>query len=528
MNDLANRFIDGLYFDGRVYVSYSKEFRRTFEVDENGTLVAEKTRRDSNHIITTYEKEPEIIGFLIELVIDNFTTSENTIKISSDQIDIDEKTKLDVVNKIYSIYDSILSDNRNVIRKMIYEGNGAKVMLDHYLQNYPGFEKIENHCYDIKTIKSLLSKHVMNFDNLLSQGITIKKKYDSVSNDKQLELLNKEWNDFFIVNKISDVKDNISNIDSCSQIDTSLLDKIGISYEIINDRTYIINPAIGREKEIRDVGAILLTPSFSAILLGYPGVGKTAIIEGISYKIQKGEVPDKLLDKKIIKISSSSIVSGCTYVGQFEERMENLINFLKRNSNIILYIDELHTSIGAGASSKNNTDMVNILKPHIENGSIKMIGATTLEEYNNIMKQDLAFTSRFKTIKVDEPDDELLRKIISLSIEKFERITGIIFSSNENIKDEMIDLLIDITKFNYRNQDEIRYNPRLILSIIEEAFGYASYDFKKEVGIKYLSEAINNCENIYNTVRQRKLKQLNLFSTKDLTSMKKPPIKLNV
>ena len=287
------------------------------------------------------------------------------------------------------------------------------------------------------------------------------------------------------------------------KMDTSLLDKAGITYEFIDEREFKVNPAVGRTREIRKLGSILLTPSYSVMLIGEPGVGKTAIVEGLSYAIRNDLVSDRLKNKRIIKINISSIISDTRYVGTLEQKMEALIKFFKTNTDAILYIDEIHTIIGAGASSKDNNDVSNMLKPHIENGSIKMIGATTISEYDKYLSSDSAFARRFKQILVEEPKIEILRSILSSDIEKFEEITGIKFSSSESLRDKMIEFIIDITDKKYRTYNEQRYNPALSLSIIEEAFGYADYDGESEVGIKYLKEAVENCENIYSSVKSK-------------------------
>ena len=304
------------------------------------------------------------------------------------------------------------------------------------------------------------------------------------------------------------IKDNNGNLrivnakqEPQKAINTSLLRNSDIAYEFIDEREFITNPAVGRESEIRKLGSILLTPSYSAMLIGEPGVGKTAIVEGLSYAIKNGLVSDRLKNTKILKVNVSSIVSGTMYVGSLEKKMEALIEFLKANKNVVLYMDEIHTIIGAGTGSKSNIDVANLLKPHIENGSIKVIGATTIGEYDKIMSNDPAFTRRFKQVSVDEPKKELLRGILDSNISKFEEETGIKFSSSESVRDKLIELIIELT--NVKHYLEKRYNPALSLSIIEEAFGYAAYDMSEEVGVTYIKEAINDCESIYESQKAK-------------------------
>lgn len=306
------------------------------------------------------------------------------------------------------------------------------------------------------------------------------------------------------------IKDNNGNLrivkedqEPRKEIDTRILKEAEIAYEFIDERESIVNPAVGRESEIRKLGSILLTPSYSAMLIGEPGVGKTAIVEGLSYAIKNGLVSDRLKNTKILKVNVSSIVSGTMYVGSLEKKMEALIEFLKANKNVILYVDEIHTIIGAGTGSKSNIDVANLLKPHIENGSIKVIGATTIGEYDKIMSSDPAFTRRFKQVSVDEPQKEILRSILDSNITKFEEETGIKFSSSESVRDRLIEFIIDVTDIKHRSYLEKRYNPALSLSIIEEAFGYADYDMAEEVGVNYIKEAIKDCENLYKSAKSK-------------------------
>ena len=315
--------------------------------------------------------------------------------------------------------------------------------------------------------------------------------------------------DFIDENKYIIKKENISlevvkeEQEPRKEIDTRILKDAEIAYEFIDERESIVNPAVGRESEIRKLGSILLTPSYSAMLIGEPGVGKTAIVEGLSYAIQNGLVSDRLKNTKILKVNVSSIVSGTMYVGSLEKKMEALIEFLKANKNVILYVDEIHTIIGAGTGSKSNIDVANLLKPHIENGSIKVIGATTIGEYDKIMSSDPAFTRRFKQVSVDEPQKEILRSILDSNITKFEEETGIKFSSSESVRDRLIEFIIDVTDIKHRSYLEKRYNPALSLSIIEEAFGYADYDMAEEVGVNYIKEAIKDCENLYKSAKAK-------------------------
>lgn len=150
------------------------------------------------------------------------------------------------------------------------------------------------------------------------------------------------------------------------------MNNLGINYEFLTNKDYIRNPAIGRENEIENLEIALLMPSKSAILVGETGVGKTAIVEGLAYKIMNGQVSNKLKNKKILKVNTSSIIQGCTFVGALEAKAEKLVQYLIKNPDTILFIAEFHTIIGAGKGNHNTLDLANILKPYLDRGQIKI------------------------------------------------------------------------------------------------------------------------------------------------------------
>ncbi|MCT6848391.1 MAG: AAA family ATPase, partial [Apilactobacillus kunkeei] len=163
-----------------------------------------------------------------------------------------------------------------------------------------------------------------------------------------------------------------------------------------------IDPVIGRDKEIDRVIEILnRRTKNNPVLIGEAGVGKTAVVEGLALKIAHHEVPDKLKNKRVIRLDVVSIVQGTSMRGQFEQRMQELIKEVQSNKNIILFIDEIHEIMGAG-NADGAMDAGNVLKPALARGSFQLIGATTLNEYRGIEK-DSALARRFQTVQVDEP-----------------------------------------------------------------------------------------------------------------------------
>jgi ATP-dependent Clp protease ATP-binding subunit ClpC len=180
------------------------------------------------------------------------------------------------------------------------------------------------------------------------------------------------------------------------------------------------DPVVGRSQEIRRCSQILARrKKNNPILIGEPGVGKTAIVEGLATMIVNRTCPRVLFDKKIISIELANLVAGTKYRGQFEERMEQIIQEVQTNSNIILFIDEIHTLIGAGSSS-GSLDAANILKPALSRGEIQCIGATTLDEYRGSIEKDGALSRRFQQVVVDPSTPEETRQIIENIRGKYE------------------------------------------------------------------------------------------------------------
>ncbi|EOT28469.1 ATP-dependent Clp protease ATP-binding subunit [Enterococcus saccharolyticus] len=167
-----------------------------------------------------------------------------------------------------------------------------------------------------------------------------------------------------------------------------------------------IDPVVGRDAEIKRVIEILnRRTKNNPVLIGEPGVGKTAVVEGLAQKIVDGDVPQKLLDKEVIRLDVASLVQGTGIRGQFEERVQKLIEEIKQAENIILFIDEVHEIVGAGNAGDGNLDAGNILKPALARGELQMVGATTLSEYR-IIEKDAALERRMQPVRVDEPSVE--------------------------------------------------------------------------------------------------------------------------
>ena len=173
-----------------------------------------------------------------------------------------------------------------------------------------------------------------------------------------------------------------------------------------------LDPVIGRDEEIQRVIQILSRRTKNnPCLIGEPGVGKTAIAEGLARKIVMGDVPDDMLDKRLLSLDLSGMVAGTKYRGEFEERIKKLLDEVKKSGNVILFIDELHTIVGAG-SAEGAVDAANIIKPALGRGEIQVIGATTLNEYRKYIEKDAALERRFQPVQVGEPSQEASLEIL--------------------------------------------------------------------------------------------------------------------
>ncbi len=201
-----------------------------------------------------------------------------------------------------------------------------------------------------------------------------------------------------------------------------------------------LDPVVGREKEIQRVIQILSRRTKNnPVLIGEPGVGKTAIAEGLAERIASGDVPEELLDKKILSLDLSGMVAGTKYRGEFEERIKNTLAEVKKAGNVILFIDELHTIVGAG-SAEGAVDAANIIKPALGRGEIRVIGATTLNEYRKYIEKDAALERRFQPVTVGEPTPEATLEILKGLRDKYESHHKL------TITDEALEAAVQLSK----------------------------------------------------------------------------------
>lgn len=296
-----------------------------------------------------------------------------------------------------------------------------------------------------------------------------------------------------------------------------------------------LDPVIGREREIQQVIEILLRRTKNnPVLIGEAGVGKTAIVEGLAQKIVNKEVPEELVNKKVLSLDLGGLVAGTKYRGEFEERMKSLIDELKKDPNIILFIDELHTIVGAG-KGEGASDAGQLLKPALARGEIRVIGATTLDEYRKYIEKDPALERRFQPVYVEEPDIdttiEILRalkpklekhhsvKISDKAIEAAAKLTGRYIPSRK-FPDKAIDALDQACarkklKLTYASPEVIELERKI--KLLDEQIIQASLDGNYEKEAKLKIEKAN---------LEKQLKELKAKSSNERTKLEELQLQL--
>ena len=250
-----------------------------------------------------------------------------------------------------------------------------------------------------------------------------------------------------------DIKVLASNNASTPTLDSLARDLTAIA------REGSLDPVIGRSKEIQRVIEVLSRRTKNnPVLIGEPGVGKTAIAEGLAQQIINNEVPEMLRDKRVMTLDMGTVVAGTKYRGEFEDRLKKVMDEIRQAGNIILFIDELHTLIGAGGA-EGAIDASNILKPSLARGELQCIGATTLDEYRKYIEKDAALERRFQPIQVDEPTMEESIQILKGLRDRYEAHHRV------SITDEAIDAAVKLSD-RYISD---RFLPDKAIDLIDEA-----------------------------------------------------------
>lgn len=295
------------------------------------------------------------------------------------------------------------------------------------------------------------------------------------------------------------MNDNIEIINLDNKV--SILETYG---ENLSKKEYVTNPAIGRDSEIEQAIMILLTPEKSALLVGKAGVGKTAIVEGIGYRMKNGLIPNALKNYELIKVNISALLGETQSEGRTENRLQLLVDELKTKKNIILFIDEVHLLVNRNTANM-SIDFANMLKPGLDRGEIKMIGATTYEEYEAYILRDRAFLRRFLRVDVAEPTTEQCIDILMGTYPKYEKRTGVKCNYTDYLKRKIFTFIVNMTD-EYKRVYEIgnRY-PDIALTIVMSAFSMALYDNSSEVTMKHFYKAICRTKVIYEDSKQKEI-----------------------
>jgi len=309
--------------------------------------------------------------------------------------------------------------------------------------------------------------------------------------NKDMEIFNLEEDNLEVL-ELEEVKtESIDNLEATNEV--SIIKEYG---EELTAQEFITNPAIARDQEIDDMIKALITPDKGALLTGKPGIGKTAIVEGLAYRIQNNDVPDAIKGWKIVKINITSLLGTTTQGGNTDARIELLIQELKKTSNTILFIDEVHLLVNK-ATSNNNIDFANMFKPALDRGAIKMVGATTSEEYEAYILRDRAFLRRFVKIDIIEADSETVVEILMGTYPRFEKKLGVKLPYTDFQKENFFRFLVEMTSEYKRVYEVAARYPDVTLTILGNAFSNAVFENEKEVRVKHIYKAICNAKNIY-------------------------------
>jgi ATP-dependent Clp protease ATP-binding subunit ClpB len=360
---------------------------------DNFTIKSQEAINIASQIAKSYNNQAIEPGHLFAALIqDNQSIVSNIISRTTTKLDLFKIKIINLISKYPKVNNSV-SDNyiSNDLRKVFSSAESeAEILKDEYIS----------------------SEHLL---------LGIIESNSSVTELLKSNGINKQE----ILNIMKDIRGTHSASDKNAEDKYDSLNKYGRNLNLEAQKGKI-DPVIGRDSEIRRVLQVLARRTKNnPLLIGEPGVGKTAIVEGIAQRIVSGDVPDGLKDKTLISLDMGTLVAGTSYRGQFEERLKAIVKEVtESNGEIFLFIDEIHTLIGAGATS-GSMDAANILKPALARGELRLIGATTLDEYQKHIEKDAALERRFQQVLVEEPTVEDTISILRGLKEKYEVHHGV-------------------------------------------------------------------------------------------------------
>ena len=307
--------------------------------------------------------------------------------------------------------------------------------------------------------------------------------------------------DFIEMNLNTNVDDDIQPF--VSDINNTHFSMLNRYADNLTKKKYITNPAIARDDEINKMILILLSPEKSVVLTGKAGIGKTAIVEGLNYRIQNKDVPNALLNTQIYKINTSSLLGTYSDDGNEESKLQLLINEIIGKKDIILFIDEIHSLVTA--SRNGDVDFLNMLKPGLDRGDIKVIGATTTKEFEEFLLKDKAFLRRFERIEVEEPSATTTVKIVCGTLKKIENSTGVKWPYTNYLLEQVVSFIVNMTSEYKRVYENGSRYPDVSLALFSKCFTYAKFENSDKVTFKHIYQAIKECNSVYSDVVKKEL-----------------------
>lgn len=285
--------------------------------------------------------------------------------------------------------------------------------------------------------------------------------------------------------------------------------------EVLTDKDYVTNPAIARDEEIGKLILALITPDKSALLVGKPGIGKTALVEGLAYRINKGLVPDAIKGWKIIKINIPALLGKININGTEVNKLQLLISEIDKVEKTILFIDEVHLLV-SHSGGQIDLDFANMLKPYLDRGRILMIGATTDKEYEEYILRDRAFVRRFIKIDIKELQGDDVVKVLMGTYPKFEKEMGVKFKYTIFQLERIFKWIVDNTTEYKRIYEVQNRYPDICLTIVSSAFSYAVFENSPYVTYSHLYLAMKNTNTIYNDAKDAAIEDFKVRFKNDL------------
>jgi len=380
-----------------------------------------------------------------------------------------------------------------------------------YSDDYLGeVEKI----YDLLCSKGYDCSKVCSEGRNLLEAMIFQKQYSK----EQIESFKKKFEERNINvqkdNQPKEIKTIVSNVPVRQEVPTTtitstLSDKDILELEkygkVLNKKNYIVAPTIGREKELKNLMLTLAQDKKRPLIVGESGVGKTAIVDELAYRIKTGQVPNFLQGKIILEVNPSDIVAGCQYVGMFEDNMTKLMKLCEK-LDVIVFIDEIHTIYGIGSAKGKDNDMASMLKHYIDRSNLKVIGTTTEKEYRKFFSAD-ALKRRFEKITVKEPTEDILYQIVDKVIGDYYVKNKISFE-NESIRSEIVNIILSATEKSHRVYNDMVNNPDLAISIVDKAMAFAKVYDSEFITAMHFIESFEYCDRIYESTKEQAISRL--------------------